>query len=227
MPGAARPLLSPLLRSRAVAPCPDSGTGFAEPREGGEPIFMKHAEAASSTLIGTSGAAGGRRRSARNRARGHPRVLSDAFILALDAARGHPFRLAGTRVCALFGRELKGEPFLGLWAAASRTIIADLIRSSKANGRHRCWRDRAEPRRRSPRSRTSLVAARLATAESRPCDRRAGAARNSRHGWVRARSAPSISEPPSPWRGAQTRMLPRFMARRSRRGLVVDDGGRS
>ena len=43
-------------------------------------------------------------------------VLSDAFILALDDRAGHPFRLAGTRVCALFGRELKGERFIGLWA---------------------------------------------------------------------------------------------------------------
>ena len=54
-------------------------------------------------------------------------VLSDAFILALDGGAGHPFRLAGTRVCALFGRELKSEPFIGLWAAASQPTIADLM----------------------------------------------------------------------------------------------------
>jgi len=54
-------------------------------------------------------------------------VLSDAFILALDGRAGHPFRLAGTRVCALFGRELKGEPFIGLWAAASQPIVANLL----------------------------------------------------------------------------------------------------
>ena len=54
-------------------------------------------------------------------------VLSDAFILALDGGAGHPFRLAGTRVCALFGRELKGEPFIGLWAAASQPIVSDLL----------------------------------------------------------------------------------------------------
>jgi hypothetical protein len=54
-------------------------------------------------------------------------VLSDAFILALDGGTGHPFRLAGTRVCALFGRELKGEPFIGLWAAASQPTITDLL----------------------------------------------------------------------------------------------------
>jgi hypothetical protein len=54
-------------------------------------------------------------------------ALSDAFILALDGGTGHPFRLAGTRMCALFGRELKGEPFIGLWAAASQPIVADLL----------------------------------------------------------------------------------------------------
>jgi hypothetical protein len=54
-------------------------------------------------------------------------VLSDAFIVAVDGGAGHPFRLAGTRICALFGRELKSEPFIGLWAAASQPTIADLI----------------------------------------------------------------------------------------------------
>jgi len=71
------------------------------------------------------------RRSAPERADIEPgairEVLSDAFILALDGGTGHPFRLAGTRVCALFGRELKGEPFIGLWAAASQPILADLL----------------------------------------------------------------------------------------------------
>ena len=54
-------------------------------------------------------------------------VLSDAFILALDRSTGHPIRLAGTRVCALFDREIKGEPFLNLWTAASRPIIGSLL----------------------------------------------------------------------------------------------------
>ena len=42
-------------------------------------------------------------------------VLADAFILALDRGAGHPIRLAGTRMCALFGREIKGKSFLDLW----------------------------------------------------------------------------------------------------------------
>jgi hypothetical protein len=54
-------------------------------------------------------------------------VLSDAFILALDRSAGHPMRLAGTRVCALFDRELKGEPFLNLWSSASRPIMGSLL----------------------------------------------------------------------------------------------------
>ncbi len=54
-------------------------------------------------------------------------VLSDAFILAVDRSAGHPVRLAGTRVCALFGREIKGESFLALWAAASQPIVASLL----------------------------------------------------------------------------------------------------
>jgi len=54
-------------------------------------------------------------------------ALSDAFVLAIDATSGHPVRLAGTRVCALFGREIKGEAFLDLWAKTSRPIVASLL----------------------------------------------------------------------------------------------------
>jgi hypothetical protein len=52
-------------------------------------------------------------------------VLGDSFILTLD--RQHPFRLAGTRVCALFCRELKGERFNELWAPASRAALGDIL----------------------------------------------------------------------------------------------------
>lgn len=54
-------------------------------------------------------------------------ALSDAFILAVDATAGHPFRLAGTRVCALFGHEISGESFLDLWSATSRPTVASLM----------------------------------------------------------------------------------------------------
>lgn len=54
-------------------------------------------------------------------------VLSDAFIIALDRGAGYPIRLAGTRVCALFDREIKGESFLGLWSIASRPVLPSLL----------------------------------------------------------------------------------------------------
>ena len=45
-------------------------------------------------------------------------LLADSLILELDmAARSATIRLAGTRVCALYGRELKGAPFARLWGS--------------------------------------------------------------------------------------------------------------
>jgi hypothetical protein len=55
------------------------------------------------------------------------RALGDVFILEFDRTAGHPFRLAGTRVCALFGRELKSEPFLSLWGEETRSDVAQLL----------------------------------------------------------------------------------------------------
>ena len=52
-------------------------------------------------------------------------ALGDIFMLAADFVDGIRFRLAGTRVCALFGRELKGERFNALWSEASRAQIAN------------------------------------------------------------------------------------------------------
>jgi hypothetical protein len=55
------------------------------------------------------------------------KVLGDTFVL--DAAPGGnmPFRIAGTRLCAMFGRELKGEGFLKLWQRPGQTAIRELI----------------------------------------------------------------------------------------------------
>ena len=41
-------------------------------------------------------------------------------MLAADFVDQLRFRLAGTRVCALFGREIKGEAFTALWSETSR-----------------------------------------------------------------------------------------------------------
>jgi hypothetical protein len=54
-------------------------------------------------------------------------ALGDSFILSLDGAGEHSFRLAGTRVCSLFGREIKGEPFVGLWTESDRAATRDLL----------------------------------------------------------------------------------------------------
>jgi hypothetical protein len=54
-------------------------------------------------------------------------ILGDTFILAYDNAADHPFRLVGTKVCSLFGRELKGNSFLQLWDPESRRSARELI----------------------------------------------------------------------------------------------------
>jgi hypothetical protein len=54
-------------------------------------------------------------------------ILADSFVIAIDAAAGHPLRLAGTRMCALFGREIKGMPFQDLFLPADQRDISDLI----------------------------------------------------------------------------------------------------
>jgi len=56
-------------------------------------------------------------------------VLGDSFIVTFDPAVDHPFRLAGTRVCVLFGHELKGGPFVQLWGLASRDRVRGLVAS--------------------------------------------------------------------------------------------------
>jgi hypothetical protein len=55
------------------------------------------------------------------------RELGDVFMLAADFTDNLRFRLAGTRVCALFGREIKGEAFPTLWDEASRTTIHEVL----------------------------------------------------------------------------------------------------
>jgi hypothetical protein len=55
------------------------------------------------------------------------RALADTFILSQDATHGHSFRIAGTRLCAAIGRELRGTAFINLWDQESRRNINDLV----------------------------------------------------------------------------------------------------
>jgi len=155
-------------------------------------------------------------------------VLSDAFILGLDRAAGHPLRLAGTRLCALFGRELKGESFTALWAGQNRSVVASLlaILADECVGT------------------VAGATAQSGTGEEINLELLLLPLGARRRGLARAIGVLAPLKVP-PWLGespisgltlgsrrhvgaALARpLLPRFMARRSRRGLVVYDGGRS
>ena len=48
-------------------------------------------------------------------------LLADSLILELDAVhRSATIRLGGTRVCAVFGHELRGTSFAALWSSSER-----------------------------------------------------------------------------------------------------------
>lgn len=53
--------------------------------------------------------------------------LADSFVVSAEPGIDHPVRAAGTRLCALFGRDLKDAPFPGLWSDDSRATITDLL----------------------------------------------------------------------------------------------------
>ncbi len=55
--------------------------------------------------------------------------LPETFIAEGSALRGFRFRLAGTRICEQFGRELRGVDFLSLWDARDRDAMASLLRN--------------------------------------------------------------------------------------------------
>jgi hypothetical protein len=54
-------------------------------------------------------------------------LLGDIFVLSYDNDAGYPFRVAGTRVCALLGRDLKDQSFSTLFAEDGRREIEDVI----------------------------------------------------------------------------------------------------
>ena len=54
-------------------------------------------------------------------------LLGDIFVLSYDSNAGFPVRVAGTRVCALLGRDLKNLSFSALFAADGRREIEDIV----------------------------------------------------------------------------------------------------
>lgn len=54
-------------------------------------------------------------------------LLGDIFVLSCDADAGYPFRMAGTRVCALLGGDLKEKSFSALFEGESRPEIEEII----------------------------------------------------------------------------------------------------
>jgi len=155
-------------------------------------------------------------------------TLSDTFILALDRDAGHPLRLAGTRVCALFGREIKGESFLDLWDAPSRSVVEGLlsilteectgtvagVSAKNENGEAIDLELLLLPLgvRRPSFARTIGVLAPLEIPQ-----------------WLGASPIGALTLGGRRHIGAaiEKRLLPRFMAPRGRRGLVVHEGGRT
>ncbi|MBU0582233.1 MAG: PAS domain-containing protein [Alphaproteobacteria bacterium] len=53
-------------------------------------------------------------------------LLADTFILEKDTRGEAVFRLAGTRLCAVYGRELKGFSFPSLWREKDQRLVARL-----------------------------------------------------------------------------------------------------
>jgi hypothetical protein len=56
-------------------------------------------------------------------------LLPETFIAEGAGILGYRFRLAGTKICEQFGRELRGADLLALWEEADRDAVASLLRN--------------------------------------------------------------------------------------------------
>lgn len=54
-------------------------------------------------------------------------ALSNTFMIEVDPARTYPLRIAGSRIGALFRREVLGETFIGLWHRDDRRSLERLL----------------------------------------------------------------------------------------------------
>jgi hypothetical protein len=62
-------------------------------------------------------------------------ILPDTFILERSDSRTFRYRLAGTRVCARFGMELRSLNFLDRWSAADRAMLEEHLSAITETGR--------------------------------------------------------------------------------------------
>ncbi len=61
-------------------------------------------------------------------------VLGDAFILETIDKDTYRFRLAGTRICSVYCREMKGLNFIDLWGKDDRQAITDVMTAISRKG---------------------------------------------------------------------------------------------
>jgi len=61
-------------------------------------------------------------------------VLGDSFILEVLDDDTYRFRLAGTRICSIYCREMKGMNFLDLWSKDDRRAIGDVMTAVAKKG---------------------------------------------------------------------------------------------
>jgi hypothetical protein len=62
------------------------------------------------------------------------RILAETFILEVEGRDRFAVRLAGTRVCSLYCREIKGSNLLDLWAGEDRSAMTTLAAAVAEDG---------------------------------------------------------------------------------------------
>jgi hypothetical protein len=61
-------------------------------------------------------------------------ILADTFILEREGRHEYIYRLAGTRICEQFCRELRGRNILDFWSAEDREIVVRVLESVTRDG---------------------------------------------------------------------------------------------
>jgi len=60
-------------------------------------------------------------------------LLGDIFVLSANEDCGYPFRVAGTRLCAMFSRDLKDASFSELFSTESRHEMEEIVANVTAD----------------------------------------------------------------------------------------------